>query len=275
MYCQNCGEEVAETEQFCGTCGEPLHSDGPKGETSDEGVLSRAVETDTLLSSERLNEIVSDRCFRVGVGSGVAAYAIGYLIYYTLMDFTVTWSSIRIGKATYVAWFFYNAHGVPIDLTTSGVFNPGRIGIVPWFVLLVTGAISVQSVDSAVGFIRTLEGLIAGYLLLAVLGTLFFTSSYGSIRLFDAFLLMGIVFPVVCSGVGAGIRYLRSVSGLGSRWPLRIGLASSGLAILIPYAGPVGVICGYLIRQRQDETIGNSLMAVAVLATVSSFLWVV
>lgn len=310
MHCVSCGSEVPDDAQFCKNCGEQL-----AGETTNGRDTNRGDDEETITASvdavptERAAALLTDGRFRVGAVGGMAAYVAGYLFLYAVAGATFHWSSIAVGKATYVAWIFYGFHGVPVAGSgysrTFGGFEP----VLPSLMLLVAGALAARSVESGTGLRRNVSGVIAGYLLMAVLGTIVFTSKYGGIRLLPAILFMGLGFPLVYGSTGAGLRYLRSEVDLDDSRYLRLGLRALVVTMATPVVtlalaallvvttiflnlvlvpllviiallvvaatGLIALFCGYRIRKRQSEAVGNGLMAVTAVVTASNLLFVV
>ena len=170
-----------------------------------------------------------------GIGSGVVAYALGYLFTYVLSISVVRESTIaRLaeefgdGGAAWkmVGWVFYNAHGatttldvdVPIFGGTSVVnfiVRSESLSVVlygvPPALLLVAGLAAARMAGATElgDGLRIGPAVVAGYLPLVLIGAVVFTvsvgGSVGKPTLVTTIGLAGIVYPAAFGTIGAAV----------------------------------------------------------------------
>ncbi|SFR92677.1 hypothetical protein SAMN05216559_1127 [Halomicrobium zhouii] len=170
-----------------------------------------------------------------GIGGGVAAFGLGYLLTYALTISTVRDSSIAQlaeafgdGGAAWkmVGWVFFNAHGatttlnvnVPIFGGTSAVnfiaeseaFSTVLYGIPPALLLIAGLAAARMAGATELGdALRIGPAVVAGYLPLALIGAVLFTisveGSTGQPTLVTTIGLAGVVYPAVFGTIGAAV----------------------------------------------------------------------
>lgn len=180
--------------------------------------------------------MASNQSSQYGIGaiSGVVTFLVGYVVtflwqsqaveeslqnYNTIVDFfggnpIPTWKAI--------GWLYYNAHAVPF---TTPAFGGGRASqnmiadgnapmllyIVPPLLLIIGGFIVARSLDKrkAETGARVGVGVVAGYLLAALVGLVVFrhASSSGVIHVQYALgaLVAGVVYPVVFGAIGGAL----------------------------------------------------------------------
>jgi hypothetical protein len=180
------------------------------------------------------------RSLGIGAMAGALAYIIGYLVTYlwqgpsveerlerinTLLGIFDLFTDVdQISKVDAVGWLFYNAHfvraNVPGQSDTVNFISEAEGGellyALPIVTLLLAGVVVVllSEADSPVTGLVTGVQIVAGYLPLAIGGTLFFTYESGGNtvepEIVTAVFLAGLVYPLVFGGIGGAIGgYLR------------------------------------------------------------------
>jgi len=168
-----------------------------------------------------------------GVGAGAGAYLLSYLFTYVLVADEIRNSALNQVAAEFagepttwrlVGWVFYNAHfvdtrvtvDIPLVGSTGAVNFVGGEGgftvllyVVPPLVLVAAGLFLGQLADvrDASEALRVGPAVAAGYLPLALLGTVLFAVSAGAASgqpdIVTAVGMAGVVYPVVFGGLGS------------------------------------------------------------------------
>lgn len=150
MYCQNCGEEVDSSVDVCPSCGTTHGSTSPTG-----------------IGGFDIEEYLTSRSVKIGIAAGVGAYALGWLL-------TVLWY-ISIdpqgpeGMNTTIAagYFFYNGHLLGM---TGGIGLESPLVLAFPLVACVVAGLVLRPLTTGQGRIRAVQGALAGYTILMVLG---------------------------------------------------------------------------------------------------------
>lgn len=171
--------------------------------------------------------------FVQGAGAGVLAWVVGYLLTYLVVGPSLSDSSVNqlleavegsLPTADVVGWTFFNAHfvdtairGLPLVEDSATTFVGGENGftiilyLVPVGLLLAAGLALARHHRAASPREGAIVGLtvVPGYLLLSVVGALFFkVTGFGATVAPDlgmAVIVAGIVYPALFAGAGGAL----------------------------------------------------------------------